>query len=221
MYIFFIDLFRKYKYIVICIIGLISIGLYYIFLNDNTSNNVLESDINDLEQLPIKTEDTLELKKIDIKGAVNNPGVYEFKNGDRVEDAIVMAGGLNNNADTRSLNLSKTLVNEMIIVIYTTEEIKKYEKNNEIQIIEEVCNCPVIINDACINEDNGEISTKININKATIEELTKLTGIGKSKAEAIVKYREDNNGFKSIDELTNVSGIGASTFEKIKDNITI
>ena len=77
-----------------------------------------------------------------------------------------------------------------------------------------------------INEDNGKnvsenVSKLININKATKEELQTLNGIGESKAEKIIEYRNNNGGFKNVDEIKNVSGIGDSAFEKIKDNITV
>ena len=61
----------------------------------------------------------------------------------------------------------------------------------------------------------------VNINTATLLELQTIPGVGESKAQAIITYREENGGFKSIEEITNVSGIGDSTFEKIKNNITI
>lgn len=62
---------------------------------------------------------------------------------------------------------------------------------------------------------------KVNINTASVQELTSLPGIGQAKAEAIVKYREANGPFKSVDDITKVSGIGPKMLEKIKDEITI
>jgi len=70
------------------------------------------------------------------------------------------------------------------------------------------------------NEETDE-QNKININDATQEELETLSGIGATKAADIIKYREENNGFKSIDEITNVKGIGEATFAKIKNQITV
>ena len=66
-----------------------------------------------------------------------------------------------------------------------------------------------------------ETSSKVNINKATIQELTQLPGIGESTAKNIVAYREKVGGFKTIDEIKNVKGIGEKKFERIKDLITI
>ncbi|MCI7692562.1 MAG: helix-hairpin-helix domain-containing protein [Oscillospiraceae bacterium] len=66
-----------------------------------------------------------------------------------------------------------------------------------------------------------QITAKININTAPAGELVKLNGIGETKAAAIVKYRSENGGFKSIEEIVNVSGIGEKTLENIRDFITV
>ena len=68
---------------------------------------------------------------------------------------------------------------------------------------------------------NNKSDNKVSLNNATLEELMTLSGIGESKAKAIIKYREEENVFKSIEDIMNISGIGTSLFEKIKDNITI
>ncbi len=114
----------------------------------------------------------------------------------------------------------------MVIIIYTNEQIEVYNKEEiitEFIYIETPCECPDEMNDACINSSNTNESTqsKISINIATKEELMTLTGVGESKAEAIIKYRDENGSFKDITEIKNVSGIGESAFEKIKDNITV
>ena len=68
---------------------------------------------------------------------------------------------------------------------------------------------------------NNNKDNKININTANSAELDSLSGIGPSKAEAIIKYREENGNFKTIEEIKNVTGIGEGLFEKFKENITI
>ena len=154
-----------------------------------------------------------------------------------VIDVVNEAGGLTKNADTSMINLAKVVTNEMVIIIYTKEEVKKYQKQEEIiKIIDKECICPEIKNDACINNQSSNpkesnknnnqtiennSNKKININKASKEELQTLTGIGESKAEAIIEYRQKNGNFKTIEEIKEVSGIGESAYEKIKDYITI
>ncbi len=177
------------------------------------------------EQVEIKTI------KIDIKGEVANPGVYELKENDRVSDAIKISGGLTENADTELINLSKTLKDEMVIIVYNKyeiEEIRKTQNQPEtiIKYIEKKCTCPDTTNDACIktkinSEKDENKDKKISINTASLEELMQIDGIGESKAKAIIKYREENGNFETIEDIKKVTGIGDNTFEKFKDNITI
>ncbi|MBE6149248.1 MAG: competence protein ComE [Firmicutes bacterium] len=228
----------KYKSIIIIFL-LVFIVLLYIFLNftkQEKNNEIIleanfEKNIEENESEKLKEE----LIKVDIKGAVNKPGVYELKVNSRVSDAIDTSGGLTNEADTSIINLSKLLKDEMVIIIYTKKEIEEMKKGTTtVKYIEKECICPKLENDACVEEtvtnnetetdiENEEPNTnsKISLNKATLKELMTLTGIGESKAKAIIEYREKNNGFKTIDEIKKVSGIGNSTYEKIKDNITI
>lgn len=165
--------------------------------------------------------------KVEIKGAVNNPGVYELETGKRVEDVIKLSGGLKKDADVSNTNLSKNLVDEMVIIIYTKDEINSMTTGNTtIKYIDKECICSVIENNSCISdvvtnfEVIEEVSDKISLNKATLEELMTLKGIGESKAKSIIEYRE-KTPFKSIEELLNVKGIGKAMFEKIKANISI
>ena len=169
---------------------------------------------------------------VDVKGAVLNPGVYEFSKG-TVLDAITKAGGLLENADTNYLNLSKKLKDEMVILIYTKEEIADFENGNQLQLPIETCVCPEIKNDGCLKEEDVVTNRKeeetvtveegphvISILTATKEEWMLLPGIGETKANAIIEYR-NTNGFQSIEDLKNVKGIGDSTFEKIKEYLTM
>ena len=120
----------------------------------------------------------------------------------------------------------------MVIIIYNKNEIEKIkqeiaEPKKVIEYIEKQCTCPDTINEACITKKEEKKDTqpskdnKISINTGTLEELLTLPGIGESKAQDIIKYREENNGFKTIEEITNIKGIGSSTFEKFKEYITI
>jgi competence protein ComEA len=140
--------------------------------------------------------------KIDIAGEVIKPGVYELNNGDRIIDALVMAGGLAAKADRdwveKNLNQAEKLVDgQKIYIPKIGEEIK------------------------VDNKILGKTDSIIRLNTATIEDLDKLTGIGPAIAQRIIDYREKNGGFKDINELKLVSGIGDKLFEKIKDEIAL
>ena len=172
---------------------------------------------------------------VDIKGAVKNPGVYEIREDKKVIDVIDLAGGLTKNADTSLINLAMKVSNEMVIRIYTKEEVKDAIKEEPIiKVIEKECNCPELKNDACLKQEgsteeekgedtnNNEIGTsKININTASLEELQRVSGIGESKAKAIIEHRNEFGEFKKIEDIMEVSGIGEALYEKIKDSITI
>ena len=187
-------------------------------------SNIENIDIlNDISNNTKDSEEEIYL--VDIKGAINNPGVYKVPVGTRVNDVINAAGGLTDNADTSLINLSKLVIDEMVIIIYTKDEVQNSNLvNTVIKVVEKECVCPNIENDSCINDKITDTITngsgKVNINTASMEELSKLDGIGESKAQAIIKYREENGNFKTIEDITNVSGIGSSVYEKIKDNIT-
>ena len=173
-----------------------------------------------------QTKEDIKKIKIDIKGEINSPGVYELTEENNVMDAINLAGGLTNKSDTSNINLSKKLTDEMVIIVYSKQDIINMKEKEKIT-------CP-LCNNACIEEkdetskinikeekETKEMKGKININTADTEELQKLDGIGESKAQNIIDYRNKNGGFKSIEEIQNVQGIGEAAFEKIKDNITI
>ena len=130
---------------------------------------------------------------VDIDGAVINPGVYKLVDGSRVNDAIILAGGLRDNAITKNLNKARILVDGEKVYIY---------KEGEIEVI--------------TSGDND----LIDINSASIDSLMSLPGIGEVYAKRIIDYRK-NKAFSSIDEIKNIEGIGDKTFEKIKDMITI
>jgi competence protein ComEA len=162
---------------------------------------------------------------VDIKGAINNPGVYEMDYDSRIIDVIKEAGDLTEEADTSILNLSKKVEDEMYIIIYTKEEMSIYKEKlipnkTIIKEIEKKIVCPDEDNDACLINNSSGIDGKININTASKEELESLPGVGSSKAESIIEYR-NSNIFNSIEDIKNVNGIGDSLYEKIKDNIEV
>lgn len=205
---------------------IISIILLSFILIGATRERVNAIDIE--EELKVTT--TIKVEKnifVDVKGAVKKPGVYEVKENSIVNDCIKLAGGITSSGTLSNINLSKKVTDEMVIYVFKKSEITTSAKN-EIPCTTEVIeinNCPIITDNQTSNNDNKETTTdtigkKININTATKEELTTLTGIGESKANSIIEYRKTNQ-FKSIEELKNVSGIGDALYESIKDSITV
>ena len=215
---------KKYMWIILIILLLV------IFLSKDKEVNLEEEIVKNEEIILEENVDTTISKiKVDIKGAVKNPGVYEVEENSRVSDVIDISGGLTNEADTSVINLSKNVVDEMVIIIYTKDEINEMKKGStSIKYIEKECICPKLENDACIENiidnvpDNNSSSTsgKISLNNASLDELMTLDGIGEKKAQAIIEYRKKHS-FKSIEEILEVDGIGTATYEKIKDRLTI
>lgn len=134
---------------------------------------------------------------VDIKGEIQNPGVYEMPPDTRVKDVINMAGGFTTNADQNMINLAQKVFDEMIIIVP-----KLGEKGGG---------------------ENGSTTgtSKIRINYATLEEIESLPGIGPSKAEAIIQYRDEHGYFKKIEDLLEVSGIGEKTLEGFQEEIQV
>ena len=214
---------------IIIVLSGVNLYLYNREPNCAMDSRVLTKDIQtDTEE---KAEDTPEVIHVEIKGAVKNPGVYEAKNDEIINDIIAKAGGLNNDAYTDNINLSKKVSDELVIYVYTKEEIEddssKKATNNSTSSensynIETYTEGKVSIissNDTQTNQENS--TTLININTADAAKLEELPGIGATKANSIIAYREEVGGFKSIEDLKNVSGIGDATFEKLKDYITV
>ena len=141
-----------------------------------------------------------------------------------VIDVIEKAGGLTQNANTTVINLSKKIIDEMVIIIYSNEQVQNFSKTKEVeQQVQQYCMQPdnnALKNDACITESTNT-SSKVSINNATLEQLQTLPGIGASKAQDIINYRTEHGQFQSIEDLKNISGIGDSIFAKIKDYITL
>lgn len=124
-------------------------------------------------------------------------------------DAINLAGGFTKNAYTDNINLSKKLNNEMVIIVGNK---KDYTSSTTVKVI----------NDALIKEEKKDNTNKalVNINTASKEELMTITGIGESKANSIIEYRNKTK-FNSIEDIKNISGIGDKFFEQIKNYITV
>lgn len=208
------------KKVYFLVIGLFLVfGFTFLFLTQEKMEENVEVIPDVLETKIEEKEEKILVKKAEIKGQVKNPGVYEINENDRVINLIEKAGGLLKESDTSFINLSKILTDEMVVIIYSKEEIQKAkEDKTTYEIVEIPCDCPDTINDACIEEK--EPSKLININEATKEQLMSLPNIGESKADSIIEYRK-NFKFETIEQIKEISGIGDSLFEKIKDLITV
>ncbi len=213
---------EKKNYLIALIPIVMIVGLLLLKLSIVTRNQtiILEED-DEAEELTLKEDTSVEETSydeyyyVDIKGAILNPGVYQVKKGSRVKDIIELAGGLLENSDTSLINLAKTVTDEMVIIIYTKSEVSSNSTNDN-----------TLANDAIYSSNQQSTSDSttsniVNINTASLEELMTLSGIGESKASAIISYREENGSFQTTQEITNVSGIGQAIYEKIKNFITV
>lgn len=176
---------------------------------NTTINASIEESKNDIEEKENK-EETKEMGTgifVHIDGWIQNPGVYEIKENDRVNTIIEKAGGLKEGASIKSINLAARLSDGDKIYIPNREEEKQIE-TTEVK-----------------RNNTGTVkitkNSKININKASISELKQITGIGESTANKIIDYRDNVGKFKKIEDIKEVKGIGDSKYESIKDKITI
>lgn len=221
----------KNKILAIVFFSIIVILVIILRIQDN--HNTIDSNINavsiskeDKEEKKDKNLKEKETYKVDIKGAVKKPGVYDVDSDKRVIDVINLSGGLKSNANTNYINLSAKVKDEMVIWIYTTSEIEKLKlKQSSSEYMIESCNCPVVDNTTCLSNsaDNSEekSDSDVNINEATIEQLMNLDGIGESKAKSIIEYRNKNGKFIKPEDIMNVNGIGETVYNKIKDHIKV
>jgi len=221
---------RKIIYpLTIMLLIFIFICIFYVKNNLNKNKyDDIEVVTNIVKEENKNEEDTKDnMYNVDIKGAVKNPGVYKISSDLTVNDAIILAGGLTKEADTSVTNLAKKITDEMVIIIYTKDEVKNSNiVDTVIKVVEKECVCPNIKNDGCLNTEikdnisNNENNSLVNINTASVEELQTISGIGESKAKSIVEYRKNNGLFKSIEDIKNVEGIGDKLYETIKVYIT-
>ena len=226
--------------ILLIIFTLVSGAIFWYFSNDLSS---IKKALEEKPQVEEPKQEETKQFTVDIKGEVKKPGVYILDEGKRVIDVVKKAGGFTVYADTSANNLSMKIKDEMVIVIYSENEISDYLKTQEKEKqINEMCTTNIVKNDSCITDENKSKNSSTNktessnnkkeetnseentgdklvsINTATKEELMTISGIGESKADAIIEYRKENS-FKTIEDIKNVSGIGDALFEKIKDYI--
>ena len=210
-----IEKIKEYKIIVVCVGLGLAVGAFFLLkpipeipVKDTNPQTELESSVKvkSKEEIPKDIEETTEVVEqdlitVDVKGAVKSPGIYNLPLGSRVHDAVQKAGGMTENADSKNLNLAQKVSDESLVYVPSKEETD--------------------IQEASPNTTSSKESKKVNINKASLEELKQVKGLGGKRAQDIIDYRESKGTFKSVDDLKKVSGIGAKTIEKLKDYVTV
>ena len=208
---------KKDKIIYGLIVAVVILLANFIYTNDvgsffDNDNRISLIDQDKLEDN--KIDDSLDVedesigktvKKVYISGEINNPGVYEIRDEQRLEDLIKEAGGLTNEADDRNLNLAQRLEDQMKIYIPNINEENLLENNDR--------------NQEALPVSNTD-SSLVNINTASKDELMSLPNIGDKRADAIIEYRKTQK-FEKIEDIKNVTGIGEKYYEALKDLITV
>ena len=207
-----IEKIKEYKIIVICTgLGLLVGGFFLLKPAPHTpvKETNLQAEVaavskdssteKEVKEEPVEQD----LITVDVKGAVKSPGIYDLSVGSRVNDAVQKAGGLTEQADSKSLNLAQKVSDEALVYVPT-----KGEESASQQAGSGVAS-------------STSKEKKVNLNKASLEELKQVKGLGGKRAQDIIDHRETNGKFKSVDELKKVSGIGAKTIEKLKDYVTV
>jgi len=211
-----IEKIKEYKIIVICAVLGLALGAFFL-LKPTSQTSVKETNLqaevaavskDSSSEKEIKKEEKEEspeqdLITVDVKGAVKSPGIYDLPVGSRVHDAVQKAGGLTDEADSKSLNLAQKVSDEALVYVPTKGEEAASQQA------------------ASGTTPSTSKEKKVNLNKASLEELKQVKGLGGKRAQDIIDHREANGKFKSVDELKKVSGIGAKTIEKLKDYVTV
>ncbi len=203
--------------IVIAIIAVLLIGgvIFNLYQRDNTPffkagddpalNHMDKANASNRANETGEVSEPEKLITVHVVGAVNKPGIYNLPEGARVHDAVQKAGGASEKADVQRINMARPLFDGEQIILPERMESGSAEGES-----------PLLFDGA------GAISGgKININRASVSELTALNGIGESRAKNIVAYREENGPFKTIEDIMNVPNIGTGIFSGIKEDITV
>ncbi|MGB8453311.1 MAG: helix-hairpin-helix domain-containing protein [Anaerocolumna sp.] len=201
-------------------------------VDDQRSSETTTADITEVNQTAKGQEADQSMEKafdvaheyiyIYICGAVREPDVYEVDTDTRLVDVIKLAGGLSEDAAGDYVNQAALVEDGQKVYIPTKDEVKGILPDG---FLYNDSNQPDTVNETISSEVNAAGATasagKVNINKASSEELMTLAGIGESKAESIIAYRQEHGSFKRIEEIKNISGIKDSVFNKISDMITV
>ena len=195
--------------IIISVLLVVIIAGFFIYLYQNHSTDysfleISESTVNS------EVSNVLEEKiVIHIAGQVANPGIVELKDGARIVEAIEAAGGVTSDANLEKINLAYVLEDGMKVYI---PSIADDDENNYVTTGS---------SGVSSNSNNATQTLKININTASVDDFSKIPGIGSSIASRIVEYRKENGKFSTVEDIKNVSGIGDAKFNNIKNYIYV
>lgn len=202
---------------IVCTIIISVIG-YYIYTITNQNNyeelETISENTNVTENNKENTNTEEETIIVHIAGQIKKPGIVKIKDGARIADIIEAGGGLTEQADITNINLAYIVEDGQKISIPSKEE-----NTEETEYITTDSGKNVIKENITSQEETKK--TVININKATVEELQQLQGIGEATAQKIIEYRKQNGNFKQKEDIKNVPGIGESKYETIKENIKV
>lgn len=199
---------KKNKIKIVAVPVLVIAAVLFFWLNSGSDEiKIDEGNSSAIEEDGVSQQEVNSTQShlyVDIGGEVMKPGVYEVSDGTRLFEVIDKAGGLTEDADIDGINRAETVQDGQKIMIgrhgeNPDENRDSYSANNV--------------------TDSGE--DKVNINTADAAALQTIPGIGPSKADRIIEYRESEGKFNEIDDIKNISGIGNKTFESIKEYITV
>lgn len=213
----YIEMLKEYKWqIALPAVAGLLMATFLIFSQPAKSDQTGLTDFPQTEQTSssqeqteeTSTEESEELSQltVDVKGAVEKPGLYTLEAGARVNDAVEAAGGLTSQADPKSINLAQKLSDEAVVYVASKDE--------NISVV-----ASTTASSAMSPEEKS--TSLVNLNTATEADLQTISGIGAKRAADIIAYREANGGFKSVNDLNNVSGIGDKTMESIRPYVTV
>lgn len=198
----------------ICIIFLLAAGVLF-WRQQSTTAEISKGQEISLEQYSSTSEGTseegMESEKavsesrkncaVYVSGAVKKPGLFHYSGTARVCDAVESAGGFTKKADQNAINLARLLTDGEQILVPSKQKVSSKNTSN--------------------TAEKGQENHFININKASLDKLMTLPGIGEVKAGAIIDYRNQNGAFSKKEELMNISGIKEGVYNKIESFIVI
>lgn len=176
--------------------------------NSDTDRESTPEESTEVSEVPDITPEPQEIF-VDVCGAVNQPGVYAMTPDSRVFQAISAAGGMREDASAVSVNQAQPLCDGQQVYVPTVQEAEAGDLAPVASQVQE---------ESSQDTDNSGL---VNLNTADAQTLKTLSGIGDSKAQAILAYRDEHGSFSSIEEIMQVPGIKESTFSKIKDKIAV